>query len=109
MPSEGRCKSIEIGDKISFVPYCMVDGPNGCLVRALPEERQYRVQGEVVYIHRAHRWYRVRYTLPGIDRPQHECFPLPIAADPPLPYKHGFRHKYPARLPQGEGLPASAK
>ena len=89
----------------------MVDGPNGCLVRALPEVRQWKVTGEVVYINHAHRWYRVRYFLPNVDRPQHECFHLKTAPDPAMPYIHGYRHerhKYPPRLPQGEGLPAAA-
>lgn len=108
MPSEGRWKKTEIGDRISFVPQCMIDS-GGCFIQNKPVELQSRVQGEVVYINWPHRWYRVRYSLQGFDRPQHECFSLPVAPDPTLPYKHGFRHKYPARLPQGEGLHAAGK
>ena len=59
----------EIGEKISFVPYAFVQYKQGDAMQAVR-----RVTGTVVQIHRAHRWFRVEYRLPGVAWPCHECF-----------------------------------
>ena len=82
-----------------------MDGPNGCLVRALPEDRQWRVTGEVVYINHAHHWYRVRYQLPGADLPQHECFPLPVERDPEPPKYNCVKQLIVEHPPRPRGRP----
>lgn len=80
--SGGRWKKTEIGDKVSFVPHCMIDS-GGCFMRNKPADQQQMVTGEVVYINRENHWYRVRYAMPGVKDPQYECFLLPVLDMPP--------------------------
>lgn len=57
----------EIGDKFRFVPCC-----GGIIAAGLSEELHREVTGTVVQIHEEHRWFRVRYEVPGCIR--YECF-----------------------------------
>lgn len=64
---------VKIGDKMTFTPSAWVQEVGLALLRAKT------VTGTVDFIHRAHRWYRVRYELDTFCGRVvgYECFPLP--------------------------------
>lgn len=69
--------TIEIGAPIRFRPSCFMaqktdDGRGG----ANEYESGSDVTGRIVYIHRAHHWFRVAYQVRG--ETLHECFPLHV-------------------------------
>lgn len=68
---------VKLGDKMTFMPTAW-SGNDG-----LGLSRDKAVTGEVDYIHRAHRWYRVRYELDTFCGRVvgYECFPLPPEGD----------------------------
>ena len=59
----------EIGDKMRFIPHAFVQYKQ-------PEARlaELHVTGTVTQVHRAHRWVRVEYRMPGVAWPCYECF-----------------------------------
>lgn len=59
---------IDIGSRISFRPSGWTDYND-----PVPQQAVTQVQGEVVRVHRPHRWYRVRYYVNGLG-PCYECF-----------------------------------
>lgn len=75
---------IEIGDYYRFVPAANTDHSSG-----FPDQLQVKVTGTVVFIHEEHRWFRVAWKAGGTM--QHECFPLPVAAEEPDPARAAYR------------------
>lgn len=81
---------VQIGDKITFTPTAWSEAGKraGHYIPAWMQSD--KVQGTVVYINEAHRWYRVEYTVTahfGRVWVDHECFlfsPLPAPPDEPL-------------------------
>ena len=73
-------RETEIGDRVSFIPECMVAEPGGNLMKSQPSDRRETVTGEVVYSNRLNHWSRVQYRLPGTGGVQYQCFPLPAEA-----------------------------
>ena len=67
-PEEPREAPPHIGDARRFVPAANYQATDG-FAAVLSGE----IAGIVVQIHEAHRWYRVRYELPG-GCTRHECF-----------------------------------
>ena len=63
---------IQPGDKITFTPHAFieVDGTKNTWAAACGLDT--RVTGTVDYVHAAHGWFRVRYTVNG--HILHECF-----------------------------------
>lgn len=64
---------VQIGDKMTFTPSAWVQEGGLALLKAKT------VTGTVDFIHRAHRWYRVRYELDMFCGRVvgYECFALP--------------------------------
>lgn len=73
---------VHIGDRVRFKPACFSaqktdDGRGGQNRYEFGSE----VTGTACFIHRRHRWFRVRYEIHG--QTFHECFPMPVP--PPDP------------------------
>ena len=62
----------EIGDRRTFVPAAF-EGEHQQGLRSIRPDADAKVTGTVIYINEAHRWYRMRYDLPG-GVPAFECF-----------------------------------
>lgn len=76
---------VKLGDKITFTPTAWVETGKGADREAPPWIQRKKVTGTVVYINRAHRYYRVEYSVTahfGRVWVDHECF---LFAPPPAP------------------------
>ena len=62
----------ELGDRQTFIPAAF-EGEHQQGLLSIRPAAEARVTGTVVYINEAHRWYRVRFDLPG-GVPAFECF-----------------------------------
>lgn len=71
---------IEIGDTYRFRPSANTDHSSG-----FPEILAVEVTGTVVQINEEHRWFRVRYAMPG-GLEAYECFPLPVEESKDAPH-----------------------
>lgn len=61
-----------LGDRKTFVP-ASFEGEHQQGLTAIRPNAENRVTGTVVYVNEVHRWYRVRFELPG-GVPAFECF-----------------------------------
>lgn len=68
---------IRIGDPVQFHPTAFVN----CMAGAMGYPAS--VSGKIVGWNRAHRWFRVAYSIGGTT--QHECFAMPVPPDPDPP------------------------
>ena len=78
---------IQVGDKVRFIPSANTDHSSG-----FPEVLAVEVEGTVVQVNEAHRWYRVRCELQN-GFVFHECLPLPLdetEAAPRVGYRRCF-------------------
>lgn len=55
---------------ITFVPTVFLNGITTLV--GIKSQRDLHVTGQVVYVNQAHRWYRVKFNLPGCMG--YECF-----------------------------------
>ena len=62
----------EVGDRKTWIPAAF-EGEHQQGLRSLRPDAEAQVTGTVVYVNQAHRWYRVRFDLPG-GVPAFECF-----------------------------------
>ncbi len=76
-------EDIQIGNYITFIPSCAVySGQPQAKGKAIDGISP--VIGEIVQVHEAHGWYRVKYRVPSVSYPLYETFRIPVRAEPML-------------------------